>query len=170
MIEQDPFENFDSCILLSPSKNSTQKIDSPQKNETAKTPPSATKLTEKIEMIRSQEIRSTITAELRKQKSDIRSEFRRINNTDKVFKWKLNEVIPCKKLGEKLNVTKVIITGHEMVHRTLLPDYVIYHIAVKPSKIFCKRTYDNFLELSKVLSKMYPGVKVPSLDSGSWFS
>jgi hypothetical protein len=57
-----------------------------------------------------------------------------------------------------------------MVHRTLLPDYAIYHIMVKPSKGLCKRTYDNFLELRSIMEKLYPGVKVPSLDSGSWFS
>jgi len=62
------------------------------------------------------------------------------------------------------------VTGHEMVHRTLLPDYAIYHVLVSPSNTICKRAYDNFLEFRNVMEKLYPGVKVPTLDNGSWFS
>ena len=56
------------------------------------------------------------------------------------------------------------------MHRTLLPDYAIYHIKVDPLNLICKRTYDDFLELRKILEKLYSGVKVPIIESGSWFS
>jgi hypothetical protein len=57
-----------------------------------------------------------------------------------------------------------------MVHRYFLPDYVIYHIVVLPAKLVCKRTYDEFLDLRKNLEKMFPCIKIPYLDSSSWFS
>lgn len=57
-----------------------------------------------------------------------------------------------------------------MIHRIFLPDYVIYHVNVYPSNIICKRTYDDFLELKLNLEKLYPAVKIPYIDSGSWFS
>ena len=56
-----------------------------------------------------------------------------------------------------------------MVHRTILPDYALYHVKVG-SNLICKRTYDDFLELSAILEILHPGVKVPYLDSPSWFS
>lgn len=64
----------------------------------------------------------------------------------------------------------VKVNNHEIVHRTLLPDYAIYHISVSPQNIICKRTYDDFLELRKILDKLFPGCKVPVIDSASWFS
>ena len=90
--------------------------------------------------------------------------------SDKIFRWKLNEEFPCKVLRQNGVGQKAVISGHEIVHRTLLPDYALYIITIFPSNVSCKRTYDNFVELRDVLHKMYPGVKVPSLSSGSWFS
>jgi len=57
-----------------------------------------------------------------------------------------------------------------MVHRYFLPDYAIYHILVIPGNHLCKRTYDEFLDLRKNLTKLFPCVKIPYLDSSSWFS
>lgn len=52
---------------------------------------------------------------------------------------------PCRKLPEGEELTAITVHNHEIVHRTLLPDYAIYHIKSYPSKVVCKRTYDDFL-------------------------
>lgn len=89
---------------------------------------------------------------------------------DKMFKYKLQDQLSCRQLPAIIQKLTVKITNHQIVHRTLLPDYAIYHIEVTPANILCKRTYDDFLELKKILEKLYPGCKIPVIDSASWFS
>ena len=48
-------------------------------------------------------------------------------------------------MSSNFSITKASVTGHEIVHRTLLPDYAIYIISVNPSNVVCKRSYDDFL-------------------------
>ena len=57
-----------------------------------------------------------------------------------------------------------------MVHRTILPDYAVYHVKSHPREVVCKRTYDDFTELRKHLIRLYPCMKVPYLEDSSWLA
>ena len=83
--------------------------------------------------------------------------------------------IPCIKAKVRSVLAEpsitVEVTGHEIASRSfVLPSYVLYTIVTKPLNVEVKRKYTYFEKLRHVLSKFYPGIRMPYLERAAWLS
>lgn len=139
----------------------------------SETRPEGKKGDEKMKMLR-ESVRSSGSEGSRREgereERSVRGERSERRLKDRLFKWKLQEEVGCRKLEGGSLFSDVSITAHEMVHRIFLPDYAMYCVKVLPSNIICKRTYDDFVKLRANLEKLHPVLKIPYLESSSWLS